>query len=179
MKKAPPRAKGRWDARYQPCSPGIPGLESLNAGVRRALQYRARSSGAMFAPLFPPVFTCPGSLGDERKALLFPSSPLFNYIPFSYFVKRENYLFVHVDGINAIIMGSISSLPKSIAKDNTIFDAPEYAEKFPAGPTSFPSPGPTLLKHVTVAVMFVSRSMGSNRLISANAAHIQITYNVK
>ena len=158
-------------------------LEFNSSPVTRETSYssyaaRERSSRDISVRGFQPDFPDPESLAALLR-YSFLLRLLFNYIPFSYFVKRENYLLVHVDGINAIIMGSISSLPKSIAKDNTIFDAPEYAEKLPAGPTSFPSPGPTLLKHVTVAVRFVSRSMGSNRLISANAAHIQITYNVK
>ena len=37
------------------------------------------------------------------------------------------YFFIHVDGEKARSRGNISSLPKSIAKDKTIFEKPEYA----------------------------------------------------
>ena len=39
----------------------------------------------------------------------------------------------------------ISNLPKSIPKDNSHFAESGSDEKFPAGPTIFPSPGPTLV----------------------------------
>ena len=54
-------------------------------------------------------------------------------------------------------MGNISSLPKSIAMDKTIFENGEYAAKLDAGPTAA-RPGPILLKQAAVAVKFVSIS---------------------
>jgi hypothetical protein len=67
---------------------------------------------------------------------------------------------VQVDGIMAISMGNISSLPISIAKVSTIFEKSEYWLKLYSGPIP-PSPGPTLLKQVTAAVKLVSKVKGS------------------
>lgn len=57
-------------------------------------------------------------------------------------------------------MGKISRRPKSIAKDKTIFETPLYSANDPIGPTTL-NPGPTLLKQVTAAEMFVSNPNGS------------------
>ena len=70
------------------------------------------------------------------------------------------YFLFQKTGVNTKSMGNISSLPKSIAIDNTIFEKGEYAAKFDVGPTAA-RPGPILLKQAAVAVKFVSKSKAS------------------
>ena len=53
--------------------------------------------------------------------------------------------------------GKISRRPSSIAKDKIIFEKPEYAAKFDAGPQA-PNAGPTLLKQVAAVVKWVSNA---------------------
>ena len=65
-----------------------------------------------------------------------------------------------VRGERAIISGNISSLPRSIAKERTIFATGEYPAQFAIGPIA-EKPGPMLLNADAAAVMFVSRSNGS------------------
>ena len=57
-------------------------------------------------------------------------------------------------------MGKSSSLPRSIAKERSIFEKAEYSEKFDVGPTAS-KPGPTLLKQAAVAEKLVSIEKGS------------------
>lgn len=56
-----------------------------------------------------------------------------------------------------IKIGNSSSLPIIIIKDKTSWEKFENIEKLPVGPTKL-SPGPTLLKHVKVAVKLVIKS---------------------
>ena len=56
-----------------------------------------------------------------------------------------------------IIIGIISSLPKSIIRLNMIFEKAEKPEKLPAEPTS-PRAGPALLMQVSTEVKVVVRS---------------------
>jgi hypothetical protein len=85
--------------------------------------------------------------------------------------------FFQKDGVKIRIMGNISSLPRSIAKESRSFAGAEYAAKLAAGPTA-PRPGPILLKHARVAVKFVSKSNGSNEM-SVNITRNIIKYREK
>ena len=80
-------------------------------------------------------------------------------------------------GVNMSRIGKISSLPRSIATESTIFENTEYAEKFDAGPTPA-RPGPTLLKQADIAVKFVSKSKGSKESNSRNTRN-SIKYTAK
>ena len=71
----------------------------------------------------------------------------------------------HVLGLNSKRIGKISNLPMSITKDKTILEKPDSAAKEPHGPTSVPSPGPTLERQVKDAVNAVMKSAcGSNEI---------------
>lgn len=74
--------------------------------------------------------------------------------------KQIVHFLFHVEGMSTNNIGYISSLPSSIAKDNTIFEKGEYAAKLAVGPTAA-NPGPTLLKQAAVAEIFVSKEKGS------------------
>jgi hypothetical protein len=80
-------------------------------------------------------------------------------------------------GLSPRRSGNTSSLPRSIANDNIIFENPEYSAKLAAGPTSA-SPGPILLKHATEAVKFVSNPKGSKES-SRKANIMQSVYTAK
>ena len=67
-----------------------------------------------------------------------------------------------------MISGNISSLPRSIAKERTIFATGEYPAQFAIGPIA-EKPGPTLLNAEAAAVTFVSRSKGSKLKTKNNA----------
>ena len=75
------------------------------------------------------------------------------------------------------MMGNISSLPSSIAKESRSFAGAEYAAKLAAGPTP-PRPGPILLKQARIAVKFVSKSNGSKEM-RMNIARNIIKYREK
>ena len=64
-------------------------------------------------------------------------------------------------GINVIRRGYISRRPKSIANDKMIFAKSEYFAKLMPGSTC-ENIGPILLKQLSVAVIFASKSSGSN-----------------
>ena len=67
------------------------------------------------------------------------------------------YAFRQIEGENSIIIGKISSRPKSMSKLSTIFEKSENKEKFSTGPTK-DKPGPTFPKVVMTAVMDVVKS---------------------
>ena len=81
------------------------------------------------------------------------------------------YFFTHVRGDNIIIIGNISSRPKSIAKEKIIFEKPLYAAKVDIPPKN----GPILLTHDTVAVKLASNP-NESILTNKNTASIQIMY---
>ena len=66
-------------------------------------------------------------------------------------------LFFHVERINKIIIGKISSLPIRILVARTIFEKSLKSAKFSIGPT-LEKPGPTLFMQVTTAVIVVVKS---------------------
>ena len=70
------------------------------------------------------------------------------------------YFLLQVDGMRAIRSGKISSRPKSMAKERTIFEKSLYCAYEPIGPT-IPKPGPMLLKQAATAEKFVSKSNGA------------------
>lgn len=70
------------------------------------------------------------------------------------------YLFFHVPGAKRMMIGIISSLPKSMTSDRRTVEKFENPVKLPVGPTTL-KPGPTLLIQASVAVIFVSKSKPS------------------
>ena len=78
-----------------------------------------------------------------------------------------------MDGISAKSSGYISSLPRSIVAESTIFENAEYPENEPIGPTA-PNPGPIWLYHAATAVKFVSKSNGSRQRRRNTAKYITI-----
>ena len=66
-------------------------------------------------------------------------------------------------------IGNTSSLPISMATVSTIFESGEYIAKLPIGPTS-PSPGPTLDRHESDAVKFVTISNPSMETTSVHTS---------
>lgn len=89
--------------------------------------------------------SCPEIKASARSR----ASPEMQEFRDTHQVRRLRYLlfhpfFVHVDGISAKSSGYISSLPRSIVAESTIFENAEYPENEPIGPTA-PNPGPILL----------------------------------
>ena len=84
------------------------------------------------------------------------------YIYIHYSTKcYKNFLFQSV-GEKSIISGKNSSLPRSISALKIIFVKSESAEKFQAGPTMLPRPGPTFPTQVITDVIVVVKSRFSN-----------------
>ena len=83
------------------------------------------------------------------------------------------YLILRAEGEKRIIIGKISRRPTSISRARIIFEKIEYDAKFPEGPTA-PMPGPILLRHATVAVIFVSIDSPSTDIRSTDAIIIAI-----
>ena len=99
--------------------------------------------------------------------MYFISFVLFCQEKYGYFP----YFFTQVRGDNIIIIGKISSLPKSIAKENIIFENPLYSAKEDIPPKN----GPILFTHDTVAVKLASNP-NESKLTSKNTANVQIMY---
>ena len=62
-------------------------------------------------------------------------------------------------GENNNKIGNNSNLPAIISIVKTSLEKLEKVEKLPTGPIIDPNPGPTLFKHVSDAVMVVSKSI--------------------
>ena len=67
------------------------------------------------------------------------------------------YPFFQMDGVNSIRIGKTSNLPRSISRQRTSLENGEKNAIFSVGPAIF-RPGPTLLRQVVTAVIFVAKS---------------------
>ena len=67
---------------------------------------------------------------------------------------------------------NISSLPRSIPKDNSHFAVSGSPAKVPAGPTTSPKPGPTLVIAVAALDILVTKSSPSNASPNASIANV-------
>ena len=80
--------------------------------------------------------------------------------PFSFShlaLRYHMYPFFQIDGVNSIRIGKISNLPRSMSRQRISLENGEKNARFSVGPAIF-RPGPTLLKQVVTAVIFVAKS---------------------